>query len=972
MQKNVLLAIGAVVVIGVAMTSIQRSIKKDGPEQLPTRDYVTIPIDEARKTAAEDIEAHRSDVANLLAEREKIPVQERHRLLPSEKVFLQQDLINERKQFYRLRIVQNYLDSTRDGRAVKDKCRPFLETVADWNAGESNLDRVVHEQAAQARHAGSDDPIIRMYVTSLSDLKDPESLKIYTELADQMRTPKISLFNQMYLAYLMYGDSTQSGDRLTQLTNLYNAIDVFVDYLEEESTGANLRLPATLFFRFFQGLNRGEQQACLHACWRNGKIAPWITHVAAGHFFEEVAWDARGRGFASEVNESQWADFRKYAKTAEDHYLRAWQLAPQYPEAATEMIGMATAGNATQGTTRDWFCEAIHAQFDHWNAYSAYTFSLTPRWGGSYEQQLAFAREAIATDRFDTHVPGVYLHIVFEVMLAETGDLATLVKHPLIPVTAKEFAQALDRAVDKGVKAPANNLIAWGNLARVMILSGNFDEARQIYVKHGQGQLGTSPLSHLGLKASYVRGLTFAATGPAKDDVAAFEDILNDSKESDYDLAALDDIQGVLDQARKDDTQPESQPYYDDIEAVVKQLKAYHSDEWVDLKCEKGLPGWSTHAAQFDFKNDGYLELKSSDDSLGVQLTPMARFRPPFICEAELPVFVEGQDESRRLGLIYGDPSLMAIYADQVTRALLIQPRTGTAMIVDGSREGEYDNRGWIFTETGPRHLRLIVWNDRLDCYVNRKFVFTMPMPEGAHRDQFTIGESMPVSTKNVMQVRNVRIRRLRMSPLPLKSDFTATVGIDFYRKMVEIDPLCTAFWYQKGYMHARLKEHDESITCFSKAFELDPKLNLPRTHFADALVARYRVPEAIEQYQLALKEDETLTNANAELAWIYATTADEKLRNGAESLKLADRAVNRTQRKSWRPLSVLAAAQAELGKFAEARQVLEESLAVAPPEVMEYLHGMQTELLADRPIRIDPPAAAGESPVATPKSSPE
>ncbi len=56
---------------------------------------------------------------------------------------------------------------------------------------------------------------------------------------------------------------------------------------------------------------------------------------------------------------------------------------------------ISTSGDAPQPgeDARTWFDRAVAAQFDYWPAYQARLVFLQPRWGGSYEEDLALAAE---------------------------------------------------------------------------------------------------------------------------------------------------------------------------------------------------------------------------------------------------------------------------------------------------------------------------------------------------------------------------------------------------------------------------------------------------------------------------------------------------------------------------------------------------------------------------------------------------
>src|SRR5438874_12145272 len=90
-------------------------------------------------------------------------------------------------------------------------------------------------------------------------------------------------------------------------------------------------------------------------------------------------------------------------------------------------------------------------------------------------------------------------------------------------------------------------------------------------------------------------------------------------------------------------------------------------------------------------------------------------------------------------------------------------------------------------------------------------------------------------------------------------------------------------------------------------------------------LAARKQPAEAIEHYQAALRLSPDSVQVLNNLAWIYATHPEERLRDGAEAVRLASHAAELTNRKSAGALDTLAAAEAEAGHLA---------FAIATPEL--------------------------------------
>ena len=93
------------------------------------------------------------------------------------------------------------------------------------------------------------------------------------------------------------------------------------------------------------------------------------------------------------------------------------------------------------------------------------------------------------------------------------------------------------------------------------------------------------------------------------------------------------------------------------------------------------------------------------------------------------------------------------------------------------------------------------------------------------------------------------------------------------------------------------------------------------------------RIDEAIAQYQKALELKPDLIAALNDLAWLRATCPVASFRNGAAAIELARRAAKLPGGSTPVILDTLAAAYAEAGMFAQARQTAREALRLAEQE---------------------------------------
>lgn len=142
-------------------------------------------------------------------------------------------------------------------------------------------------------------------------------------------------------------------------------------------------------------------------------LPEWAYHTLLGWSEISHAWHDRGDDWGSNVTEDGWKGFSTHLSIARDELTAGWMLRPNRPEAAAGMIMVTMGGKGNSSDSeRVWFDRAIAAQFDYMRAYHSLLWAYRPRWGGSREIMLAFADACVATNRYDTKVPRMYLYAV--------------------------------------------------------------------------------------------------------------------------------------------------------------------------------------------------------------------------------------------------------------------------------------------------------------------------------------------------------------------------------------------------------------------------------------------------------------------------------------------------------------------------------------------------------------------------------
>ena len=123
------------------------------------------------------------------------------------------------------------------------------------------------------------------------------------------------------------------------------------------------------------------------------------------------------------------------------------------------------------------------------------------------------------------------------------------------------------------------------------------------------------------------------------------------------------------------------------------------------------------------------------------------------------------------------------------------------------------------------------------------------------------------------------------------------------------------------------------------------------------------RTREAVAQYREALRLNPNLAGALNNLAWVLATSPDDELRNGAEAVRLAERACELTHYGQPLFIGTLAAAYAEAGRFPEAVTTAEKAEQLATTAGLTAVAAKNRQLLelyrAGKPYHESPPAAS-------------
>ena len=122
----------------------------------------------------------------------------------------------------------------------------------------------------------------------------------------------------------------------------------------------------------------------------------------------------------------------------------------------------------------------------------------------------------------------------------------------------------------------------------------------------------------------------------------------------------------------------------------------------------------------------------------------------------------------------------------------------------------------------------------------------------------------------------------------------------------------------------------DDGANHLRTAVVLRPDYADAHRNLGETYAMQHRLAEALTHYNKALEYRPDNVDLLNRAAWIMATAADARVRDGARALLLAERAVQLSHRQNADALDSLAAALAETGTFESAAATAREAAEVA------------------------------------------
>jgi protein O-mannosyl-transferase len=150
------------------------------------------------------------------------------------------------------------------------------------------------------------------------------------------------------------------------------------------------------------------------------------------------------------------------------------------------------------------------------------------------------------------------------------------------------------------------------------------------------------------------------------------------------------------------------------------------------------------------------------------------------------------------------------------------------------------------------------------------------------------------------------------------------------YQEAIRLEPNYADAYYNRGNLFLAKGDVDDAIADWEKTLLLQPNDADAHTCLGNALLRKGSLNEAIAHYETALALAPEDPRSRNNLAWLLATSSDDKIRDGAKAVEFAQQAVAISGAREPQFIRTLAAAYAESGRFPDSIAAAQQATMIA------------------------------------------
>ena len=659
----------------------------------------------------------------------------------------------------------------------------------------------------------------------------------------------------------------------------------------------------------------------------------WIRKMMLGLVHEELAWHLRGEEYADELSEEQWDGFVKHLTIAAKHLISAYELNPERPEAAGQMIGIASQGigDISQGSDWDWFLRSISAELDYETALTKMFYYRLSRWGGSEKKMYDFALICLETNRYDTRIPYAFIHAINMMKDWENIDRRKLLANQDLFETVREvltkLAQDPSRKIAQGLSRSQSEFLS--ELACYAIETDRSDVVRNTFEMLGD-DVSQSRMAFYGFpKVNYQRSRAFAY-GEFGDELLAARDKMTNRFPLEKSTLTNRLYRQWLSRCEDD----RSKLYLESWRELSQMEMDFHAGDWIELEFDPEFLHWSTPRANWTYESPNSALASSEIGNGSIQIHHHLDAGGPKEVTAEIEL-VSAKSSRMTAGISIG-----SMYDEDYGRLFFIETKSDAFGIAAANKNAIM----WQLPQR-PTRLNVRFWDPENFQYSADGFLIPDSKQKGfgqspeSYIERIGLGGISWKAGSGVVRIKNVRVRKLSVDPPPRKID---EAYIKYYDEAIKRNPTFGINYQLRAEANRKLGHPQRATKDFTSALKITPKHHIFRAAFGRHLFAQGQYDEALEQFSTVYNAGwkHALPAVMPELALLLAAAPNKQSRDPSLALEVAKQACEKTP-KSCHAWCSLAAAEGANGNFEEASKALKTASELQPSDY-------QTALIAE------------------------
>ena len=588
------------------------------------------------------------------------------------------------------------------------------------------------------------------------------------------------------------------------------------------------------------------------------QLTPWQREMILGRLNLETGYYYRGTGFADSVTEEGWEKLELYCGLAHEHFERALEINPRFPEPAVELMSIASMGYSDR-EPEEWFELATKFEPEYLWAYSMRQNYLRARWGGAPDEQVEFFMEQSKnTDSGAVAflLPESLFRLKWQDEMEDDAWKELITK----PDIMKEVLAVLDKILANEEEVVINQRIYKRDFfltvkAFFAFESGQFEVAEKTFDEL-DGRINRAAVAKLGLVgAGYelLRSSAYAFTCEYQNRALEINKLMSNSleeriKRADKILDLTEDMSEWVD--------VNSGGLFFKLarERVLLETK-YASGEQIDLFFDENFTLWkSTDFTQNEFLSPTSVKLDNRIGNPKFSLihgaeTPGNKI---FASDFELPANDKetSKDTSEALfcpalvmgSIIYEDTQAFQAFAVGISRT---PPKEFNNPKVNGALSGKLsfgsnDSKSPLFQyyfdlKPGKNRLKVFFGSKYFEIYVNDQFVCRSFSKRFEPIRHVKIAQPGAANGRGIATVSNLTLQRWQAGPPPTVNKASEAL-IEYYTKVCEEEPKnrWPVFWLAHS-LHLK-KDYDAAIPLYQKAVEMGVNRRFAGFYLGDAL----------------------------------------------------------------------------------------------------------------------------------------